>query len=61
MLQKWDESKGGMPEVAGADFDDDSNDEAASKRGIGSYAAKLKAAKQRGLGSDPDQVWNIFS
>lgn len=56
MPQRWDDSKKDMPEIGGLDLQDEGKEQAAGRKGLGSYAAKLQAAKQRGLGSDPDQV-----
>lgn len=57
MLQKWDDRKEEMPSVGGAEWEDETGEQFGSRTGIGSYASKLQAAKQQGLGSDPDQVF----
>lgn len=46
-----------MPEIAERRWQErDYSVPESSRRGMGSYAAKLQAARERGTGTDPEQV-----
>ena len=61
LLQAWHEEDDIMPELSDRKWQEGTEAQSTGHRGIGSYAAKLQAAKEQGLGTSPDQVPSISS
>ena len=59
LWQDWS-SVEDVPDIQETAWEEREGESPALRRGIGSYAAKVEAAKKRGLGSDPDQVSSLL-